>query len=156
MKNSVGFQFLVIVFVCIQNLYAQNNFININNHLDKIMLHAQVLKDAVMTEMNKQGIQPGPGAPPPGNVAYASFVDEVAERLRLLEDSISGLSGIMNRCPNQPSGKCLSHNCLVAGVFFCFRYKLVWFFLIKDMIIHMKKTLCRGKHFYVLDFINLT
>ncbi|XP_022325172.2 fibronectin type III domain-containing protein 2-like isoform X2 [Crassostrea virginica] len=103
MKNSVGFQFLVIVFVCIQNLYAQNNFININNHLDKIMLHAQVLKDAVLTEMNKQGIQPGPGAPPPGNVAYASFVDEVAERLRLLEDSISGLSGIMNRCPNQPS-----------------------------------------------------
>lgn len=104
MKNSVGFQFLVIMCVCMQKLYAQNNFINTLNHLDKIMVQTQVLRDIVQAEMAKQGIPSGPGAPPPSNVAYSSFVDEVAGRLQILEDSVAGLNNVMNRCHHQPQG----------------------------------------------------
>ncbi|XP_052674686.1 fibronectin type III domain-containing protein 2-like isoform X1 [Crassostrea angulata] len=102
MKNSVGFQFVVILCVCMQQLYAQSNFMNTLNHLDKIMVQTQVLRDIVQAEMAKQGIPSGPGAPPPSNVAYSSFVDEVAGRLQILEDTVSGLNSVMNRCHHQP------------------------------------------------------
>lgn len=104
MKNSVGFQFVVILCVCMQQLYAQSNFMNTLNHLDKIMIQTQVLRDIVQAEMAKQGIPSGPGAPPPSNVAYSSFVDEVAGRLQILEDTVSGLNSVMNRCHHQPPG----------------------------------------------------
>lgn len=105
MVNSVGFRLFVIMCVCFQQLYAQNNFMAIQNHIDKIMMNARILSDIVQAEMTKQGLPSGPGVPPSANVAYSSFVDEVEGRLRVLEDTTASLTKQMNRCPNAPARK---------------------------------------------------
>ncbi|XP_061189477.1 fibronectin type III domain-containing protein 2-like isoform X1 [Saccostrea echinata] len=104
MMNSVEFRLFVIVCVCLQQLYAQNNnLIAIQNHIDKIIMNSQILRDVVQAEMTKQGISPGAGSPPSANVAYSSFIDEMEGRLRILEETTASLSKQMNRCPNAPS-----------------------------------------------------